>query len=175
MRASGLPNYVACRLPVPSHLNIPLWQQYLQEYHDAKICDFLEFGWPVGYDYSTHSFPVSQLRNRQGALLFPAAMDSYLQNEICRNAVLGPFELNPFSCAVALSPLNSVPKHDWAERHIIVDLSWPAGTPVNDGISSSSYLGEDVSLTYPTVDSIASLIWSAGAGCLLYKRDLKRA
>ena len=32
-----------------------------------------------------------------------------------------------------------------------------------------------MSLTYPTVDSIASLIWSAGAGCLLYKRDLKRA
>ena len=88
-------------------------------------------------------------------------------------AGLGPFESNPFSCPVALSPLNSVPKHDSVERRIIVDLSWPAGTSVNDGISSSSYLGEDVSLTYPTVDSIASLIWSAGAGCLLYKRDLK--
>ena len=43
------------------------------------------------------------------------------------------------------------------------------------GISSSSYLGEDISLTYPTVDSIASLIWSLGTGCLLYKRDLKHA
>ena len=68
-----------------------------------------------------------------------------------------------------------MPKHDSAERSIIVDLSWPAGTSVNDGISSSSYLGEDISLTYPTVDSIASLIWSVGTGCLLYKRDLKRA
>ena len=76
---------------------------------------------------------------------------------------------------VALSPLNSVPKQDSAERRIILDLSWPAGTSVNDGISSSSYLGEDISLTYPTVDSIASLIWSVGTGCLLDKRDLKRA
>ena len=175
VRASGFPNYVSCRLSVPSRLNIPLWRQYLHDYHDARICDFLEYGWPVGYDYSTQGFPVSQLRNHQGALLFPDAIDSYLQNEICRNAVLGPFETNPFSCSVALSPLNSVPKHDSAERRIIVDLSWPAGTSVNDGISSSSYLGEDISLTYPTVDSIASLIWSVGTGCLLYKRDLKRA
>ena len=129
----------------------------------------------MGYDYSTQGFPVSQLRNHQGALLFPNAIDSYLQNEICRNAVLGPFEMNPFSCPVALSPLNSMPKHDSAERRIIVDLSWPAGTSVNDGISSSSYLGEDISLTYPMVDSIASLNWSVGTGCLLCKRDLQHA
>ena len=175
VHTSGFPNYVSCRLPVPSRLNIPLWRQYLHDYHDARICDFLEYGWPVGYDYSTQGFPVSQLRNHHGALLFPDAIDSYLQNEICRNAVLGPFETNPFSCPVALSPLNSVPKHDSAERRIIVDLSWPAGTSFNGGISSSSYLGEDISLTYPTVDSIASLICSVGTACLLYKRDLKRA
>lgn len=159
----------------PSRPNIPLWRQYLHDYPDARICDFLEYGWPVGYDYSTQGFPVSQLRNHQGALLFPDAIDSYLQNEICRNAVLGPFETNPFSCPVALSPLNSMPKQDSTERRIIVDLSWLAGTSVNDGISSSSYLGEDISLTYPTVDSIASLIWSVGSGCLLYKRDFKCA
>lgn len=129
----------------------------------------------MGYDYSPQGFPVSQLRSHQGALLFPDAIDSYLQNEICRNAVLNPFEMNPFSCPVALSPLNSMPKHDSAERRIIVDLSWPAGTSVNDGISSSCYLGEDISLTYPTVDSIASLIWSVGTGCLLCKRDLQHA
>lgn len=169
------PNYVSCRLPIPSLLNIPSWRQYLHDYHDARICDFLEYGWPVGSDYSTQGFPVSQLRNHLGALLFPDAIDWYLQNEICRNAVLGPFETNLFLCPVVLSPLNSVPIHDSAERRIIMDLSWPAGTSVNDGTSSSSYLGEDISLTYPTVDSIASLIWSIGTGCLLYKRDLKCA
>ena len=129
----------------------------------------------MGYDYVRHGFPVSQLRNHQGASSFPVAIDSYLSLEKSRNAVIGPFEQNPFSCPVALSPLNSVPKQDSMERRIIVDLSWPAGTSVNDGISASSYLGEDILLTYPTVDSIASRIWSAGAGCLIYKRDLKRA
>ena len=115
------------------------------------------------------------MRNHRGALLFPDAIDSYLSTESGRHAVIGPFRANPFSCPVALSPLNSVPKQDSAKRRIIVDLSWPAGSSVNDGISSSSYLGEEISLTYPTVDNIASLIWSTGAGCLIYKRDLKWA
>lgn len=175
VHASGFPNYVSCRLPVPSCLNIPHWRWYLRDYHDSQICDFLEYGWPVGYDYSTHGFPVSQLRNHQGALSFPDVIDSYLLNEKRMNAVIGPFESNPFSSPVALSPLNSVPKQDSTDRRIIVDLSWPTATSVNDGISSSSYLGEEISLTYPTVDCIASLIWSEGPGCLLYKRDLKRA
>ena len=173
--ASGQPNYVSCRLPVPSRLNVSCWREYLRNYKDAQICDFLEYGWPVGYDYSSYGFPCSQLRNHQGALVFPDAIDSYLLAERRHKAVIGPYSFNPFSCPVALSPLNSVPKQDSSERRIIVDLSWPAGTSVNDGISSCSYLGEDISLTYPTVDNIASLIWSTGVGCLIYKRDLKRA
>lgn len=129
----------------------------------------------MGYDYSSYGFPCSNLRNHQGALLFPDVIDSYLSAETGLHAVIGPFSVNPFSCPVALSPLNSVPKQDSLERRIIVDLSWPAGTSVNDGISSSRYLGDDILLTYPTVDNIASLIWSTGAGCLIYKRDLRRA
>ena len=175
VRASGQPNYVSCRSPVPSRLNVPRWRQYLWNYQDSQICDFLEYGWPVGYDYSSYGFPCSNLRNHQGALLFPDVIDSYLSAETGRHAVIGPFSVNPFSCPVALSPLNSVPKQDSSELRIIVDLSWPAGTSVNDCISSSRYLGDDIFLTYPTVDNIASLIWSTGAGCLIYKRDLRRA
>ena len=135
--------------------------------------DFLEYGWPVGYDFSLCGFPCSQLQNHQSALLFPDAIDSYLLAERRRQAVIGPYLFNPFSCPVALSPFNSVPKQDSSERRIFIDLSWPAGTSVNDGTSSCSSLGEDISLMYPTVDNIASLIWSTGVGFLIYKRDLK--
>ena len=76
---------------------------------------------------------------------------------------------------IALSPLNSVPKPDSDERRFILDLSWPAGSSVNDGISKDLFLGEPVSLTYPTVDDIADRIIQLGPGCLLFKRDLKRA
>ena len=73
-----------------------------------------------------------------------------------------------------VTPLNTVPKQDSAERRVIVDLSWPCGTSVNDGIPSGSFPGEPISLSYPTVDSIVDAVISLGPGCLLYKRDLKK-
>ena len=57
----------------------------------------------------------------------------------------------------------------------IVDLSWSCGTSVNDGIPSDSFLGEPISLSYLTIDSIVGAVISLGPGCLLYKRDLKKA
>ena len=48
-----------------------------------------------------------------------------------------------------LSPLNTVGKRDSEERRVIVDLSWPCGHSVNDGIPSDSYLGEPcITLAY---------------------------
>jgi len=75
----------------------------------------------------------------------------------------------------AVSPLNPVLKPDTTERRYILDLSWPEGSSVNDGISKDFYLGGPVSLTYPTVDDIADRIVQLGLRCLLFKRDLKRA
>ena len=57
---------------------------------------------------------------------------------------------------------------------VIVDLTWPYSTSVNDGIPSDSFLGEPISLSYPTIDSIVDAVISLGPGCLLYKRDLKK-
>ena len=45
------------RLPVPSGLNIPEWRSRLSVYHDSSLCDFLEFGWPIGYtSLAMHQF-----------------------------------------------------------------------------------------------------------------------
>lgn len=61
--SSGLPNYKGLRIPLVSNLNIAQWRSYLSDYHDNVIVDYLEFGWPVGYDYQTYGFPATQLRN----------------------------------------------------------------------------------------------------------------
>ena len=71
--------------------------------------------------------------------------------------------------------MNSVPKPDLDKRRFILDLSWPAGSSVNDEISKHFYLGEPGTLTYPTVDDIADRIVQLGTGCLLFKWDPKRA
>ena len=73
-----------------------------------------------------------------------------------------------------VTPLNTVPKRDSAERRVIVDLSWPCETSVNDAIPCGSFLGEPIALSYPTVDSIVDAMVSLGPGCLLYERDLKK-
>ena len=172
--ATGQPNFLGARLSVPTSLNLSLWRSLLTEYSDVVVCDYLEFGWPIGYDY--HGvLPSSDPRNHKGALAFPSAVDSYLSTELALGSVCGPFARNPFMAPIALSPLNSVPKPDSDERRFILDLSWPAGSSVNDGISKDLFLGEPVSLTYPTVDDIADRIIQLGPGCLLFKRDLKRA
>ena len=173
--ASGLPNYRGLRIPLVSKLTIPRWRSYLSDYHDNVIVDYLEFGWPVGYDYERFGFPVSQLRNHSGATNYPGDLALYLDAELSRHSVAGPFSSPPFSGRLAVSPLNSVPKKDSTERRIILDLSWPLNTSVNAGIDKSLHEGVEFSLTYPTVDHIASLIAQKGPGCLIYKCDLRKA
>ena len=154
MHTEGLPNFRGAHLAVPTSLNLPLWRSLLSEYTDAGVCDFLEFGWPIGYDYSG-ALPRIVFRNHRGAIDFPSAIDSYLSTELGLGSVCGPFARNPFSSPYAVSPLNSVPKQGSDERHFILDLSWPEGSSDNDGICKDFYLGELVNLTYPTVNDIA--------------------
>ena len=44
VRATGLPNHAAARIPVPSALNIPRWRALLTDYHDTALMDYLEYG-----------------------------------------------------------------------------------------------------------------------------------
>ena len=167
------PNYLSARLRVPSGLRIDNWRARLQDYHDKIVCDFIEFGWPIGYEKSV--FPSRTSRNHRGALDYPLAIQQYLKDELALGRIAGPFKDIPFPSGFASSPLNTVAKRDSTERRVIVDLSWPCGKSVNDGISGDSFLGESIELTYPTVDAIVEAIVSTGPGCMLYKRDLKKA
>ena len=172
---SGAPNYKDCRVPLPTSLNMTKWREYLKDYDDKVVCKYLEFGWPVGYDYERFGFPASERRNHAGATQFPEEISAYLHEEILRGAVAGPFSTVPFTRGMALSPLNSVPKRDSDERRVILDLSWPLASSVNAGIDKDIYEGLHYHLSYPTVDQIAELIVQKGRGCLIYKCDLKRA
>ena len=60
-------------------------------------------------------------------------------------------------------------------RRVIVDLSWPHGSSVNDGISKSVYLGELINLHYASVEQVCQMVMAAGRGAHIYKRDLRHA
>ena len=80
MAQTGKPNYLVARVPVPSTLNISTWHELLQDYEDSVVCDFLEFGWPVGFMSTT--LPVFDLRTHRCALLFSEQVTAYLTKEI---------------------------------------------------------------------------------------------
>ena len=86
-----------------------------------------------------------------------------------------PFAAPPFHDGFLVSPLNTVVKRDSNERRVIVDLSWPCGSLVYDGIPFGYFLRELLESIYPTIDAIASAIALLGWGCMLYKRDLRKA
>ena len=175
--SSGLPNFKGCRIPVHSNINIAFLRENLVGYHDYLICEFLEFGFPLGMEDSVYeSFPsLNNSINHLGAKMYPDYVLKYLCKEKENDAVIGPFRSNPFDHVIRVSPLNTVPKRDGNQRRVILDLSWPNLLSVNDFISSTEYLGLPVDLSYPTVDSLVSIVKRKGYGCLMYKKDLSRA
>ena len=146
----------------------------LSDYTDAEICEFLEYGFPIGLTGKVES-SSAQVKNHRGVTEFPREVKAYLEKEICYGAVIGPFDQIPFSQDWCVSPLNTVPKRDSTERRVILDLSFPEGACVNENIPKDQYLDTKTNLTFPRVDDLVDLIKLKGKGCHLFKRDLKRA
>ena len=131
VKDSGVHNFEGCRIPINTNLNIQYMRSMLVDYKDYRICDFLEFGFPLGY-LGDDSILVEvdkknlwKYKNHQGAEEFPNDMLLYLKKESQHRAILGPFKTNLFNSGIKISPLNTVPKGDSCERRVILDLSFP--------------------------------------------------
>ena len=175
VHAAGLPNFQCCRIPVcQSSLNLAVWKEKLQGYKDAQVCDLLQFGFPLDFNREK-SLTGSAGRNHKGARDFPQFVNKYLERECAAKRIAGPFSTNPLSVDLTVSPMNTVPKDCADERRVIVDLSWPSGGSVNDGISKDIYLGEVIELHYASVEQVCNMVNKIGPGSLIYKRDLRHA
>ena len=175
VQASGEPNFKKCRIPVKSDLNISVWRRRLREYSDKVVCEYLQFGFPLDFD-TRKKLSDKERRNHKGAREYPDFMDKYLEREKSAHRIMGPFKSNPLSAPLIVSPMNSVPKASSVdERRVIVDLSWPHGASVNDGISKDVYLGELINLHYASVQQVCEMVIKVGSGAHIYKRDLRHA
>ena len=175
VQASGVPNFKQCRIPVRSNLNISIWRRRLCKYSDKVVCEYLEFGFPLDFN-GRKKLSDKVRRNHKGAREYPEFMDKYLEREKSANRIMGPFNSNPLSAPLIVSPMNSVPKTSSVdERRVIVDLSWPHGASVNDGISKDVYLGELINLHYASVQQVCDMVMNVGQGAHIYKRDLRHA
>ena len=164
VNASGFHNFECCRIPVcHSSFNMSFWRQRLKGYKDEAVCDLIEFGFPLDFNRAKQvSCRVD--RNHKGARDYPKFIDAYFQKECDALRIAGPFLSNPLSSKLAISPMDTVPKDCADERRVIVDLSWPAGASVNEGISKDVYLGEVINLHYASVEQVCSMVLEAGLG-----------
>ena len=179
IQKSGKYNFQHCRIRINFKINVDFMRTMLINYKDIQVCDFLEFGFPIGFKGCTENLiskdQIWKYKNHKGATEFPDDINAYIEKESKYGAVLGPFKINPFQEKLIISPLNSVPKKETSERRIIMDLSFPKGNSVNDYIEKNEYLEEKIHVIFPKVDDFVELIKTKGKGCLLFKRDLKRA
>ena len=172
LQKASAPNALSLRLPVPSGLNIPEWRSRLSGYHDSSLCDFLEFGWPIGY--TSLATPASTHTNHGSAVAASDVVQAYLDKEQNLGSLCGPFNTNPLTTNLVISPMQIVDSRSGKSR-VVVDLSFPVGSSVNDGIPKDTYLDKPFTLRLPGIDALVDIIRALGAGCWLFKKDLSRA
>ena len=173
VRQKGYPNRWGAKIPIKPNWNLKLLEQLLEGYPDRDIVEWMKYGWPIGR-LPTMEDPTVTFKNHKGATEHPEALEEYIQKERTYGAVMGPFQVIPFEDNLGISPLSTRPKKDSEERRVIVDLSFPPGQSVNDGIMKDNYLGFSTQLTFPKTDDFALRIYTLGTGALMFKIDLKR-
>ena len=101
----------------------------------------------------------------------PGVIGEYLQKELQRGRMLGPFPDESSLPPLQINRFGVIPKgHNTGKWRLITDLSYPPGKSVNDGIC-----GDICSLSYISVDQVAEVAASYGRGALLAKVDIESA
>ena len=174
VRATGLPNAMAARVPLPTRLNVETWKRELgQSGAYAQLLDFIQFGFPVGY-----LGPISDTRgvdNHPSATDFPRHIQAFINKEIGIGGVLGPFESPPFTPWCHVSPLMSRPKSDPTARRVITDMTYPAHDSINAYVIKNGVYGLEMPHSLPTVDKLVEQLKQVGPGAYLATLDIARA
>ena len=159
------------RIPVNTNLNIKNWRRYLQHYWDQQILDLLQYGFPLDFDRNCSLQSTNS--NHKSAEIHLDQVKNYIKEELSHGAIIGPFDDLPPLFHV--SPLITRDKQDSHKKRTIMDLSWPKGNSVNDGVSKELYLGTSYTLHYPSIDNITTALCRLGPGAKIFKIDISRA
>ena len=169
----GYPNRWGARIPVKSKWNLELMESLLHNYEDKEVVEWLKYGWPTGR-LPTLPDPDTTFSNHKGGTDHLEHLTKYAQKELGKQAIMGPYNKIPFTAKVGISPLSTRPKKNSTERRVILDLSFPEGASINDGIQKDYYMGMAAKLTFPKVDDLACRIFQLRGNCCLFKIDLSR-
>ena len=153
--------------PLPDSPTTPVNIVYLKELlsgYTAEVVDFLVSGFTNGFRigyFGPHT--VGREKNNLSANANESSVSSAIFKELSRGHTVGPFSFPPFQS------FHCSPKKDGTIR-IILDLSSPQGTSVNEGIPSELF-----SVKYSSFDDAVSIVRDIGIGCFMAKIDIKHA
>ena len=109
-------------------------------------------------------------RNHPSCIANPTVVDLHIARELAAGRLVGPLP-SRLREQVHTSPLGLVPKgHVAGQWRLIVDLSSPMSSSINDGIAKDL-----CSVRYASMDKAFDLKRALGPGTKLVKMDLKEA
>ena len=120
--------------------------------------------------YTSLATPASTHANHGSAVAATDVVQAYLDKEWNLGSLCGPFNTSRLIKDLVIFPTQIV--YSRSEKPwVVVDLSFPIGSSVNDGIPKDTYLGEPCTLRLPGIDAFVDIIRQLGAGCWLFKKE----
>ena len=146
------------------------WSQALRNHPDKQFVDYIVNGLAQGFHIGVD--PIHRCTscedNMRSAYEHPQPVEDYLATELAAGRIAGPFDPHELQ-EVIVSHFGVIPKANQAGKwRLILDLSSPKDSSVNDGIPS-----ELCSLSYITTDDAVEKVMELGIGCLLAKVDVE--
>ena len=140
----------------PTPLRQEVFTHYLRSHPDCGFASYvtrgLQEGFRIGYARQGNRLR-SVTRNHPSSLANGAVIDSHIAAELRAGRLVGPLTQAAQS-VVHSSPVGLVPKgHATGKWRMIVDLSYPHGCSINDGVQE-----ELCSLRYASLDDALCLI-----------------
>ena len=168
----GTPNYLGARIPLQhTSLRLERWRYHLRGYEHVDICQFLEYGFPLGLNSDPKPVLKSTMRNHGSSYQFYKWIDEFIQTGIELGDIAGPFHTSPYD-KPHISPLMTAVKKP-SSRRAVFDASF-GDLSLNNNTPSDSYLGQSICYAYPKIKDFKRLVLESGRGCMIWKRDLKR-
>ena len=158
---------------VSSPLRAEEWARGLHQHSDKEfslyVMNEICKGFKIGFGYHKCSCRSAQ-SNMRSAVKNPIVVEEYLAMESELDRVVGPLDPKAFP-HIQINRFGVIPKpHQPGKWQLIVDLSYPEGGSVNDGIPP-----ELCSLRYPSVDDVVRVILTLRMGTKLAKFDIQSA
>ena len=97
VQREGYPNIYGAKVPLIPRWDLEIFSQMLgPEYDDLAVLEFLKYGWPSNR-LPTAPSPIMSKCNHASAINNPKYVSEYLDKEIARGSVIGPFLHPPFN------------------------------------------------------------------------------